>query len=49
MEEVDEWVENFVMCKEIICEIVSELGKPREQVPPVAVRENINPEKIQPA
>ena len=46
MEEVDEWVENFVMCEEIICEIVSELGKPREQELPVAVRENITPEKI---
>ena len=43
---MEEWLENFVMCEELLCEMMNEIGKPREQVPPMAVRK-YTPEKIE--
>ena len=39
-----DWLENFVMCEELICEIVNELRQDQEQVPPVAASEVLTPE-----
>ena len=42
---MEEWLENFVMCEKLICEVLNEVGKPQEQVPPMAARK-YTPEKI---
>ena len=31
---MDEWLENFAMCEEIMSEILKDLGNPQEQDPP---------------
>ena len=43
-----DWLENFVMCEELVCEIVNELRQDQEQVPPVAASEVLTPEKETP-